>query len=252
MLIDSTSGQGMLSFMDGFSGHNQIKMAARDAEKTAFHTPYGNFHYTVMPFGLKNAEATYQRAMTAIFHDMMGKKVENYVDDLVVKSKTRGEHWSILRKVLKRGIDVDPDKGRAIASTAPPSNQKQLKSFLGRLSYIRRFIPGLAAVIKTFTPLLKKGTKFSWTEECKRPYEKVQQLVTKLPTMKAPILGIPLKLYLAATNTAVGALLSQDDENGEEHPVYYVSRLLGEAEARYPKTEKIFLALVYAAQRLHH
>ncbi|KAL6208662.1 hypothetical protein ACLB2K_019609 [Fragaria x ananassa] len=90
MLINSTSGQGMLSFMDGFSGYNQIKMAARDAEKTAFRTPYENFHYTVMPFGLKNAKATYQRAMTAIFHDMMGKEVEDYVDDLVVKSKTRG------------------------------------------------------------------------------------------------------------------------------------------------------------------
>ncbi|KAL6178882.1 hypothetical protein ACLB2K_050399 [Fragaria x ananassa] len=190
MLIDSTLGQGMLSFMDGFSGYNQIKMAFRDAEKTAFHTLYGNFHYTIMPFGLKNVGATYQRAMTAIFHDMMGKEVEDYVDDLVVKSKTRGEHWSILRKVLKRcrryrvkmnpkicsfsvsiekflgfvvhcrGIDVDPDKARAIASTPPPSNQKQLKSFLGRLFYIGRFIPGLAAVIKFFTPLLKKGIKF--------------------------------------------------------------------------------------------
>ncbi|KAL6214275.1 hypothetical protein ACLB2K_013712 [Fragaria x ananassa] len=147
--------------------------------------------------------------MTAIFHDMMGTEVEDYVDDLVVKSKTRGEHWSILRKVLKRcraykvkmnpkkysfgvsigkfigfvvhsrGIDVDPNKARAIASTAPPSNQKQLKSFMGRLSYIRRFIPGLAAVIKTFAPLLKKCTKFLWTEECEKVYEKVQQLVTK-------------------------------------------------------------------------
>ncbi|KAL6185431.1 hypothetical protein ACLB2K_041565 [Fragaria x ananassa] len=273
MLIDSTSGQGMLSFMDGFSGYYQIKMATRDAEKTAFRTPYRNFHYTVMPFGLKNTGATYQRAMTAIFHDMMRKEVEDYVDDLVVKSKTRGEHWSILRKVLKRcrayivklnpkkfsfkvsigkflgfvvhnrGIDVDPDKARAIASTASPSNQKQLKSFLGRLSYIRHFIPGLSAVIRTFTPLLKKGTKFSWTGECKRAYEKVQQLVTKLPTIKAPIPGIPLKLCLATTDTAVGTPLTQDDENGEEHPVYYVSRLLGEAEARYPKTEKICLAL---------
>ncbi|KAL6179061.1 hypothetical protein ACLB2K_050577 [Fragaria x ananassa] len=196
MLIDSTSGQGMLSFMDGFSGYNQIKMAARDAEKTAFCTLYRIFHYTVMHFGLKNAGATYQRAMTAIFHDMIGKEVKDYVKDLVVK-----------------GIDVDPDKARAIASIAPPSNQKQLKSFLGRLSYIRCFIPGLATVIKTFTPLLKEGTTFSWTEECKRAYEKVQQLVTKLPTMKAPIPGIPLKLYLAATDTAVGALLAQDDEN---------------------------------------
>ncbi|KAL6126263.1 hypothetical protein ACLB2K_074314 [Fragaria x ananassa] len=92
VLIDSTSGHGMLSFMDSFSDYNQIKMARMGAEKIAFRTPYGNFYYTVMPFGLKNAGATYQRVMTAVFHDMMGKEVEDYVDDLVVKSKTRKEH----------------------------------------------------------------------------------------------------------------------------------------------------------------
>ena len=71
-------------------------MSSKDATKTAFRTPIGNFHYTVMPFSLKNAGATYQRAMTAIFHDMMHKEIEDYVDDIVVKSKTRGDHLSIL------------------------------------------------------------------------------------------------------------------------------------------------------------
>ena len=71
LLIDSAAGSSMFSFMDGFSGYNQIKIAPKDAEKTAFRTPMGNFYYIVMPFGLKNAGATYQRAMTAIFHDMM-------------------------------------------------------------------------------------------------------------------------------------------------------------------------------------
>ncbi|CAL9021475.1 unnamed protein product, partial [Prunus brigantina] len=190
ILIDSTSGQGMLSFMDGFSGYNQIKMSPKDAEKTAFRTPYGNFYYTVMPFGLKNAGATYQRAMTAVFHDMMGKEVEDYVDDLVVKSKTRGSHQGVLRRVLERcrlyglkmnpkkcafgvssgkflgfqvhqrGIDVDSEKIKAICSLAPPKNPKELKSFMGRLSYIRRFIPGLAAMMSVFTPLLKKGKPY--------------------------------------------------------------------------------------------
>ena len=101
VLIDSTSGQGMFSFMDGFSGYNQIKMSSRDAENTAFRTPVGNFYYTVMPFGLNNAGATYQRAMTAVFHDMMGKEVEDYVDDLVVKSATCEGHWDVLCKVFK-------------------------------------------------------------------------------------------------------------------------------------------------------
>ena len=84
LLIDSAAGSALFSFMDGFSGYNQIRMAPKDAEKTAFRTPIGNFYYTVMPFRLKNAVATYQRAMTAIFHDMMHQELEDYVDDIVV------------------------------------------------------------------------------------------------------------------------------------------------------------------------
>ncbi|KAI5337975.1 hypothetical protein L3X38_017246 [Prunus dulcis] len=282
ILIDSTSGQGMLSFMDGFSGYNQIKMSLKDAEKTAFRTPYGNFYYTVMPFGLKNAGATYQRAMTAVFHDMMRKEVEDYVDDLVVKSETRLGHQEVLRRVLERcrlyglkmnpkkcafgvssgkflgfqvhqrGIDVDPEKTRALKSLSPPKNPKELKSFMGRLSYIRRFIPGLAAMMSTFTPLLKKGQPYIWSKECQEAYQQVQQLIARLPTMRAPTPGFPLKLYLAATDTAVGALLAQDSREGEESPIYYVSRQLKGAETRYPKAELLCLALVYAAQRLRH
>ncbi|CAL8089325.1 unnamed protein product [Prunus armeniaca] len=199
ILIDSTLGQGMLSFMDGFSGYNQIKMLPNDAEKTAFRTPYGNFYYTVMPFGFKNAGATYQRAMTAVFHDMMGREVEYYVDDLVVKSKDKGSHHEVLRRVLERcqlyglkmnpkkcafrvslgkflgfqvhqrGIDVDPEKTGAINSLAPPRSPKELKSFMGRLSYIRRFIPGLAATMSIFTPLLKKGKPYKWSKSARRP-----------------------------------------------------------------------------------
>ncbi|KAI5343556.1 hypothetical protein L3X38_011432 [Prunus dulcis] len=282
ILIDSTSGQGVLSFMDGFSGYNQIKMLPKDAEKTAFRTPYGNFYYTVMPFGLKNAGATYQRAMTAVFHDMMGKEVEDYVDNLVVKSKTKESHQEVLRRVLEkcrlyglkmnpkkcafgvssgkflefqvhlRGIDVDLEKTRTLNSLAPPRNLKELKSFIGRLSYIRRSIPSLAATMSVFTPLLKKGKPYEWSKECQEAYQQVQQIITKLPTMRAPIPGLLLKLHLAATNTAVGALLAQDDHGGEESPIYYVSRQLMGAETRYPRIELLCLALVYAVQCLRH
>ena len=85
LLVDSATGSSMFSFMDGYGRYNQIRMAAKDAEKTTFRTPIGNFYYTVMPFGLKNAGVTYQRTMTAIFHDMMHKEMEDYVDDIVVK-----------------------------------------------------------------------------------------------------------------------------------------------------------------------
>ena len=101
MLIDSVAGHAMFSFMDGFNGYNHIRMSSKDAAKTAFRISISNFYYTVMPFCLKNARATYQTAMTTIFHDMMHIEIEDYVDDIVVKSKTRGDYLSILRKVFE-------------------------------------------------------------------------------------------------------------------------------------------------------
>ncbi|BBN67533.1 NAC domain containing protein 50 [Prunus dulcis] len=99
--------------MDGFSGYNQIKMSPKMPKRQLLNAIW-EFYYTFMPFGLKNAGATYQRAMTAVFHDMMGKEVEDYVDDLVVKSKTRESHQEVLRRVLERcrlyGLKMNPKK----------------------------------------------------------------------------------------------------------------------------------------------
>jgi hypothetical protein len=189
----------------------------------------------MMPFGLKNAGATYQRTMTTIFHDMMHHKIEDYVDDVVVKSKTREGHLETLRKVLERcrvyklrmnplkcafgvsvgkflgflvhkqGNDVDPAKATAIATMKPPTNVKQLKSFLGRLSYIRRFIPGLASLTSSFSHLLKKNMPFVWSQECQKAFETLKQIMSKLPTVCAPVMGKPLKLYLASNNQAIGS-----------------------------------------------
>ena len=156
----------MFSFMEGFSGYNQIRMAPKDAEKTVFRTPVGNFYYTVMSFGLKNIGATYQRTMMAIFFDMMHHELEDYVDDIAVKLKRREDHVQILRKVFERcrtfklrmnplkcafgvssgkfltflvhskWIDMDPAKATAIVTMKPPTMVKELKSFLGKVSYI--------------------------------------------------------------------------------------------------------------------
>jgi ribonuclease HI len=282
LLIDSAAGHAMFSFMDGFSSYNQIFMSPRDAEKTAFCTPIGNFYYTVMPFGLKNVGATYQRTMTAMFHDMMHREIEDYVNDIVVKSKTREDHFGISKKVFERcrlyklkmnslkcafgvsagkflgflvhqrGIDVDPARASAIATMKPPTTHKELKSFLGKLSYIRRFIPGLAAVTSAFAPLLKKGAPFHWSTECQEAFEKVQDIMTKLPTVCAPILGKPLQLYLASNSQAIGDLIAEENDNGVKQPIYYVSRTLKDAESRYSGAERSCLALIYASQRLRH
>ena len=141
-------------------------MAPKDAEKIAFKTPICNFYYTVMPFGLKNAGATYRCTITAIFHNMLHHELKDYVDDIVMKSRRRENHVKVLIKVSKRcklfklrmnplkcafrvstkkflgflvhgrGIDVDPTKVTAIATMKPPTTVKELKSFLGKVSYI--------------------------------------------------------------------------------------------------------------------
>ena len=170
ILVDNTTNFTLFSFMDGFSGYNQIKMALEDMEKTTFVTLWGTFCYKVMSFGLKNARATYQRAMVALFHDMMHKEIKVYVDDMTAKSKTEDEHHVNLRKLFKqlrkyrlrlnpakctfgvksrkllgfivsqKGIEVDPDKVKAILEMPEPRTEKQVRGFLGRLNYIARFI----------------------------------------------------------------------------------------------------------------
>uniref|UniRef100_A0A2N9FW52 Integrase catalytic domain-containing protein n=1 Tax=Fagus sylvatica TaxID=28930 RepID=A0A2N9FW52_FAGSY len=101
-LVDNTATNAVFSFMDGFSGYNQIKMAEEDKSKTAFVTHWGTFVYDVMPFGLKNAGATYQRAMVTLFHDMIHHEIEVYVDDMIAKSRTAQDHLTDLRKLFQR------------------------------------------------------------------------------------------------------------------------------------------------------
>ncbi|XP_028071841.1 uncharacterized protein LOC114274168 [Camellia sinensis] len=245
-------GHQMFSFMDGFSGYNQIKMALKDAEKTAFRTPLEKIFYTVMPFGLKNAGATYQRVTTAIFHDMLHHEVEVYMHDLVVKSIEANRHLCDLEKVFQRcrkfclkmnslkcvfevtagkflgflvhwrGIEVDGDKIKSIMEMPPPHSQKALKKFLGKVSYLRRFIPTLAEITFSFGTLLKGNHKFEWLQEHQHAFDMVKKALTSPLTMIAPQLEKHLLLYLASTPRSIGALLIQDID-GIEKPVYYIS-----------------------------
>ena len=189
-MVDATIGHGALSFMDGLSGYNQIRMALEDEELTAFRTPKGIYCYKVMPFGLKNAGATYQRAMQRIFNDILHKIVQCYVDDLVVKTKKKGDHlWDLrivfnrLRKyqlkmnplkcafgvtsgkflgfiVRHRDIEVDQSKIDAIQRMLEPKNLQELRSLQGHLAYIRRFILNLAGQCQPFSQLMRKDATF--------------------------------------------------------------------------------------------
>ncbi|KAG9453486.1 hypothetical protein H6P81_006390 [Aristolochia fimbriata] len=282
LMVDATTGHEALSFMDGSSGYNQIRMDPKDEELTAFRTPKGIFCYKVMPFGLKNAGATYQRAMQNIFDDFLPKRVECYVDDLVVKTKQRSDHLLDLRAVFERlrrfqlkmnplkcafgvtsgkflgfivhhrGIEIDQSKIDAIQKMPEPRNVSELKIFQGHLAYIRRFISNLAGKCQPFSRLLKKNTSSEWDESCRNAFNNLKAYLTKPPVLVAPIIDRPLLLYIAAQEKSVGALLAQCDENNKERSLYYLSRTLVGAELNYSPIEKTCLALIFAVQKLQH
>ncbi|XP_075633593.1 uncharacterized protein LOC142606074 [Castanea sativa] len=154
--------------------------------------------------------------------------------------------------VHSRGIDLDLAKATAIATMKPLATVKELKRFLGKVSYIRRFIPRLASITFAFEKLLKRGQNFEWGEVQQTAFKRLQQIMMNLPTMRAPIRRKPLLLYLAANQYVVGALITQEDGDGVEQPVYYISRALKDAETRYLRAEKACLENVYASQRLRH
>ena len=169
-------------------------MDDEDAEKIFFITPWGTYCYHVMPFKLKNAGATYMRAMTTMFHDMMHREIEVYVDDVITKSKKQSNHVKDLRRffeslrrhnlklnpvkcvfgvpsgkilgfiVSRRGIELDPSKIKAIQELPPPKNKTEVMSLLGSLNYINRFIAQLTKTCETIFKLLKKNATVEWTK----------------------------------------------------------------------------------------
>ncbi|XP_071904292.1 uncharacterized protein [Coffea arabica] len=282
LTVDATTGHEALSFLDGSSGYNQIRMAPEDEELTAFRTPKGIYCYKVMPFGLKNAGATYQRAMQRIFDDMLHKNVECYVDDLVVKSKKREDHIQDLRRVFQRlrryqlkmnplkcafgvtsgkflgfivhqrGIEVDRSKIDAIVNIPEPRNIHELKSLQGKLAYIRKFISNLAGRCQPFSRLMKKGVPFEWDESCRNAFTSIKAYLMNPPVLAAPIPGKSLILYISAQERSVGALLAQENDEGKENVLYYLSRMMTSNELNYSPIEKLCLALIFVIQKLKH
>ncbi|XP_077222005.1 uncharacterized protein LOC143855835 [Tasmannia lanceolata] len=165
---------------------------------------------------------------------------------------------SISRKLLgfmvsERGIEVDPQKIKAIQEMEPPRTEKEIRGFLGKVQYLRRFIAHLTMTCEPIFKLLKKNSSKKWTDECQVAFEKIKQCLS-LPLVLSPvILGQPLLLYLSITDTAMGCMLAQQDSGSKkERPVYYISKKMLEYEVKYTILEKICLALVWATQRLRH
>ena len=146
---------------------------------------------------------------------------------------------------------MDPTKVEAINTLSPSTTLKELRSFVGKVSYLRRFIPSLIEILKPLMEQTKKEVTFVWSDQCQREFKKIQMILADPHTMVAPMTRKPLMLYIANTEQSLGALLAQEQERVEK-PVYYISRLMKVPELRYSIVEKVCLSLAFAVTKFNH
>jgi hypothetical protein len=226
--VDSTSEHQLLSFMDAFSGYNQIHMDATDQENTSFITNRGLYCYKMMPFGLKNEGATYQRLVNKMFQNQIGRNVEVYVDDMLVRSIQATKHiadleetFHTLRKhqmklnptkcafgvssgkflgflVSHRGIEANPDKVKVVLEMQAPRTTKQLQQLTGRIVALNQFISRSTNKCLPFFKILRKD--FIWSKDCEEVFGKLKEYLMNPPLLSRPSEREVLYLYLAISS----------------------------------------------------
>lgn len=265
--------------LDLKSGFHQISMDEKSVEKTAFSTDKGHFEFTRMPFGLKNAPATFQRAMNYVLTGLIGNICYVYLDDILILGTSLKAHLKNLSTVLKRledfnlkiqldkceflkreteflghiitpeGVKPNPDKIRKILDWPLPKSEKEIKQFLGLSGYYRRFIKDYSKLTKPITKYLKKDTKLDLKDEdYKKSFEDLKKILTSDQILAYPDYTKPFVLTTDASDFAIGAVLSQIQGN-IERPIAFASRTLNAAESRYSTTEKEALAIVWATKK---
>ena len=235
------------------------------------------FCYKVMPFGLKNAGATYQRLMNKMFANQIRRNVQVYVDDMLVKGRREEDHLKDLEEtfdtlcsynlkfnpskcafgvtarkflgflVSQRGIEANPNKIKAIVEMAPSKNMKEVQSLNGKVATLNRFVSRATDKCLPFFRTLKKF--FEWTVECQQAFEELKAYLSSPPLLSPSQLEEKLFLYLDVSPAVVRAALVREEDKVQK-PIYYASRAFHGVEKRYPPMEKLTLALVMAAHKL--
>ncbi|XP_058185912.1 uncharacterized protein LOC131303137 [Rhododendron vialii] len=230
-LVDATAGHARLSFLDAYRGYHRIAMDPDDMEKTAFITPRGLFCYLVMPFGLKNAGAIFQRMVYLLFGMLIGEIMEAYIDDMVVKSLKAENHLSHLAEVFallkkhklrlnadkcafgvssrkflgylvtRRGIEADPNQISAIQQLKPPSTPREIQKLTGMAAALNRFISRSSNKCHVFFQTLKKQSRrsFKWTEDCNAALTELKSYLCSAALLVKPKAFETLHLYLAVS-----------------------------------------------------
>uniref|UniRef100_A0A8C1MIS2 Gypsy retrotransposon integrase-like protein 1 n=1 Tax=Cyprinus carpio TaxID=7962 RepID=A0A8C1MIS2_CYPCA len=281
-LLDRLGRARYISTLDLTKGYWQVPLTEQAKPKTAFSTPSGHWQYRVLPFGLHGAPATFQRLMDILLRPHQAYAAA-YLDDVVIHSETWEEHLERLRKVLSElrgaGLTANPRKchlalteakylgyqvGRglirpqekkvaAILSAPRPTTKTQVRAFLGLAGYYRCFIPNFSSLASPLTDLTRKGQpeKVPWNPETESAFQRVKAALTSEPVLRAPDFNRPFLVQTDASDTGLGAVLSQVID-GEEHPVIYISRKLTSAERRYAAVEKEALAVKWAVLELRY
>ncbi|EXX64785.1 gag-pol fusion protein [Rhizophagus irregularis DAOM 197198w] len=271
-LLDSLQDAQWFTTLDLASGYWQIKVRAEDQEKTAFITKFGTYEFKVMPFGLCNAPATFQRTMDKVLHKIKEKFVLVYLDDVIIYSKTFKDHIQHLKEVLNRirkanlrlkaekchfaaaehqflghvvgkeGVKPDPEKVNKMVNYPEPQNIRELRKVLGLFSYYRRFIKDFAKVADPMYKLLKKDAPYEWTNLQQKAFENLRDKLTTAPIVQYPDFSKPFFLYTDASTIGLDAVLAQKIDD-QEHVITYASRTLIPAEKNYAITELECLAI---------
>ena len=234
--MDSLHGARYFTKIDLRSGYHQIRVAENDVAKTAFRSRYGHYEFRVLPFGLTNAPATFMNLMNDVFRPLLNKCVVVYLDDILVYSKNLEEHHEQLRQVLDLlrkhklyakiskcdfaktsveflghvvsadGLAVDPHKIETIRSWTPPTNLKQLQSFLGLANYYRTFIKGFSKIAAPMTHLLSKDNPYVWADEQQAAFKALKMALTTTPVLALPDPDLPFTVITDASDVAISAV----------------------------------------------
>ena len=279
--LDQLAGAKWFSCLDLNAGYWQVETDPGDREKTAFTSRKGLFEFNVMPFGLCNAPATFERLMEIVLAGLYWQVCLIYLDDIIVSGKTFEDMIENLSLIFDRflqagqklkprkcklfaqeveflghiisetGIRTDPNKTKCIEEWPVPKNVHEIRSFLGLCSYYRRFVYKFSDTAKPLYKLTEKQEPFIWSEECAVSFKKLKKKLVEAPILIHPDFTKRFTLDVDASDISIGAVLSQNTENGE-YVVAYASRILTKTERRYCVTRKELLALVYFVNYFRH
>ncbi|CAM9000219.1 unnamed protein product [Rhodiola kirilowii] len=277
-MLDRLAGKPYFCFLDGFSGYNQIPIAAEDQDKTTFTCPFGTFAFRRMSFGLCNAPGTFQRMVMSLFSELISQCVEVFMDDFTVYGNTFDEcllnvdrvlarceetnlvlnyekchfmvtHGIVLGHVVSReGLQVDKAKIDLIMSLPYPSDQRGVKSFLGHAGFYRRFLQHFSKRALPLSRLLQKDVSFEFTAECQAAFDDLKAALASAPIIQAPDWTQPFEIVCDASDYAVGTVLGQRKEK-KPVVIHYASRTLDAAQRNYSTTEKELLAVIFALEK---